>query len=156
MKYCVEERTESNLFVHIWHDVLTRFQWKPQFNSLVTKPRTLVCQKMNMMFSMYNVVDLNLAGCEIIYNVDFLQVMYMLVYQICQTAPPCRLPLWSDLFLLWPISRSSYAGGMILESPLSLFTSVLETSPPWKHLIVVTAVLCVLGSHVRFVGSVDV
>ena len=34
----------------------------------------------NLMFSMYNVVDLNLAGCKIIYNVDFLQVMYQLRY----------------------------------------------------------------------------
>ena len=29
----------------------------------------------HIMFSMYNLLTLNLAGCEIIYNVDFLQVM---------------------------------------------------------------------------------
>ena len=34
----------------------------------------------HIMFSMYNVVDLNLEGCEIIHNVDFLQIMYKLRY----------------------------------------------------------------------------
>ena len=29
----------------------------------------------HLLFSMYNLVELNLAGCEIIHNVDFLQVM---------------------------------------------------------------------------------
>ena len=34
----------------------------------------------HVLFSMYNVVKLILAGCEIITNVDFLQVMYQLRY----------------------------------------------------------------------------
>ena len=32
----------------------------------------------SVLFSMYNLVKLNLAGCEIIFNVDFLQIMYKL------------------------------------------------------------------------------
>ena len=32
----------------------------------------------NMMFNMYNVVKLNLAGCKLVYNMDFLQIMYKL------------------------------------------------------------------------------
>ena len=34
----------------------------------------------HVLFSLYNVVHLNLAGCQIIYNVDFLQVMKHLKY----------------------------------------------------------------------------
>ena len=34
----------------------------------------------HLLFSMYNVVDLNLAGCLLIFNVDFLQVMSHLCY----------------------------------------------------------------------------
>ena len=32
----------------------------------------------SILFSMYNVVKLNLSGCKIIHNVDFLQIMYQL------------------------------------------------------------------------------
>ena len=41
----------------------------------------------HMLFSMYNIVKLNLAGCEIIWNVDFPQIMSRLRFLDLSNCP---------------------------------------------------------------------
>ena len=53
------------------------------------------------------------------------------------------------------VSWSEGDGGGVVSWPRGK-GGVVSRSRRGGHLIVVTAVLCVLGSHVRFVGSVDV
>ena len=56
----------------------------------------------SLLFSMYNLVKLNLSGCEIITNVDFLQIMYKL-----QELNLSECPAMSTASLMWSIPTLS-------------------------------------------------
>ena len=76
----------------------------------------------HLFFSMYNLLELNVAGCKIIHNVDFLQVMYKLRYLDLSNCPGMSASsLMRSVPSLWALKTFICRGNDVRVSAFSIY-----------------------------------